>query len=203
MNHNSTPTSPSAPLTSTSKATANIHKVLIPLSLMQTGSGTREDKSDPPRTTLLSVLDVRDRDKQTSRVPYNQSSQWGGGWWVGWRWWRWGAISLFLLFLVFFPRSNHHYLDKLLTLPEKLNYINNSTMKILSPSEKLTAANKNLPDFHQATWARTIVVYVCAVLPELLSSALSLAPLYMCICMYILVSLCCFCLQNILIYVFP
>lgn len=37
-------------------------------------------------------------------------------------------ISLFLIFLVFFPHSNHHYLDKLLTLPEKLNYINNSTM---------------------------------------------------------------------------
>lgn len=42
-------------------------------------------------------------------------------------------ISLFLIFLVFFPQPNHHYLDKLLTLPEKLNYINNSTVKILSP----------------------------------------------------------------------
>lgn len=60
-------------------------------------------------------------------------------------------ISLFLLFLVFFPHPSHHYLDKLLTLPEKLNYINNSTMKILFPSETHTAANKNLPDFHQAT----------------------------------------------------
>lgn len=91
------------------------------------------------------------------------------------------TISLFLPFLVFFPNTNHHYLDKLLTLPEKLNYINNFTMKILSPSEKCTAANKNLPDFHQATWARAIVMYDCVVLPEILSSVHSL--LYMCICM--------------------
>lgn len=100
---------------------------------------------------------------------YNHSSQGGP------------TISLFLPFLVFFPHSNHHYFDKLLTLPEKLNYINNSTMKILSPSEKCTAANKNLPDFHQATWAWTIVTYDCVVLPEILSSVHSL--LYMCICM--------------------
>lgn len=47
-------------------------------------------------------------------------------------------------------------------------------MKILSPSEKRTAANKNLPDFHQATWAWIIVMYDCVVLPEVLSSVLSL-----------------------------
>ncbi len=46
-------------------------------------------------------------------------------------------------------------------------------MKILSPSEKRTAANKNLPDFHHATWA-------CVVLLEVLSSVFSL-PL----CMFI------------------
>lgn len=95
-----------------------------------------------------------------SRADHNHSSQGGP------------PISLFLLFLVFFPHSNHHYLDKLLTLPEKLNYINNFTMKILSPSEKCTAANKNLPDFHQATWAWIIVMYDCVVLAEV-SSVLS------------------------------
>lgn len=99
-------------------------------------------------------------------------------------------ISLFLLFLVFFPHSNHHYLDKLLTLPEKLNYINNSTMKILSPSEKCTAANKNLPDFHQATWVWAIVMCDRVVLPEVLSSVLSFIYVYIC-----------FSLRNILIYV--
>lgn len=55
-------------------------------------------------------------------------------------------------------------------------------MKILSPSEKCTAANKNLPDFHQATWARAIVMYDCVVLPEILSSVRIL--IYMRICMY-------------------
>lgn len=47
-------------------------------------------------------------------------------------------------------------------------------MKILSPSEKRTAANKNLPDFHQATWAWIIVMYDRVVVPEVLSSVLSL-----------------------------
>lgn len=63
-----------------------------------------------------------------------------------------GLLSHYSIFLFSFPSTNHHYLDKLLTVPEKLNYIN-STLKILSPSEQHTAANKNLPDFHQATRA--------------------------------------------------
>lgn len=88
-------------------------------------------------------------------------------------------ISLFLIFLVFFRHPNHHYLDKLLTLPEKLNYINNSTMKILFPSETCTAANKNLPDFHQATWVWIRAICDCVVLPEVLSSVPSL--FYLCV----------------------
>lgn len=97
---------------------------------------------------------------------------------------RGASYLIILLFLVFFPLSNHHYLDKLLTLPEKLNYINNSTMKILSLSEKRTAANKNLPDFHQATWAWIIVMYDCGVLREVVPSVLSL--FYTCVngCIY-------------------
>lgn len=50
-------------------------------------------------------------------------------------------------------------------------------MKILSPSEKRTAANKNLPDFYQATWAWTIVMCSSASSPLINSLAL----LYMCI----------------------
>lgn len=72
-------------------------------------------------------------------------------------------ISLFLPFHVFFLHPDHHYLDKLLTLPEKLNYINNSTMKILSSSETSTAANKNLPAFHQATWVWIKAIHDCVV----------------------------------------
>lgn len=47
-------------------------------------------------------------------------------------------------------------------------------MKILSPSENPTAANKNLPDFHQATWARVMVMYDFTALPDVLSSVLFL-----------------------------
>lgn len=65
-------------------------------------------------------------------------------------------------------------------------------MKILSPSEKCTAANKNLPDFHQATWVWAIVVCDRVVLPEVLSSVLSFIYLYIR-----------FFLRNILIYVCP
>lgn len=43
-------------------------------------------------------------------------------------------------------------------------------MKILSPSETCTAANKNLPDFHQATWVWIIAICDCVVLPEVFSS---------------------------------
>ena len=50
-------------------------------------------------------------------------------------------------------------------------------MKILSPSEKCTAANKNLPDFHQATWAW--IVLMCSSASSPLISSLPL--LYMCI----------------------
>lgn len=62
-------------------------------------------------------------------------------------------------------------------------------MKILSPSEKCTAANKNLPDFHQATWAWIIVMYDCVVLPEVLSSVLSLSFIYVYMDVYISFSL--------------
>lgn len=57
-------------------------------------------------------------------------------------------------------------------------------MKILSPSEKRTAANKNLPDFHQATWAWIIVMYDCVVLPQVLSSS-SVFHIYACMRVYI------------------
>lgn len=65
-------------------------------------------------------------------------------------------------------------------------------MKILSPSETCTAANKNLPDFHQATWVWIIAICDCVVLPEVLSSVPS--PF-----IYVRTY---FFLQNILIFVF-
>lgn len=45
-------------------------------------------------------------------------------------------------------------------------------MKILSPSEDHSAANKNLPDFHQATWAWIIVMDDCTAVPGILSSVI-------------------------------
>lgn len=111
-----------------------------------------------------------------------------------------GSYLIIPPLLVFFLCSNHHYLDKLLTLPEKLNYINNSTKKILSPPEKSTAANKNLPDFHQATWTWMSVMYDCVVLPEILSSVLLLLCVF--ISMYISFSPL-FRSPNRSIYVFP
>lgn len=47
-------------------------------------------------------------------------------------------------------------------------------MKILFPSETHTAANKNLPDFHQATWVWIRAICDCAALPDVLSSVPSL-----------------------------
>lgn len=57
-------------------------------------------------------------------------------------------------------------------------------MKILSPSEKQTAANKNPPDFHQATWAWIIVMYDCVVLPEVFASVSSHSYRFVYACVY-------------------
>lgn len=57
-------------------------------------------------------------------------------------------------------------------------------MKILSPSEKQTAANKNLPDFHQATWAWIIVIYDCVAVPEVFSSVFSHSYRFVYACIY-------------------
>lgn len=156
---------------------------LIPLSFMKAEEGYIRTNLFPHRLFCLSWKSGAHQCAEArgifilrveSPTDYSHASQGGP------------PISLFLLFLVFFPHSNHHYLDKLLTLPEKLNYINNSTMKILSPSEKRTAANKNLPDFHQATWAWILVMYECVVLPEVHPSVLSFSLFYICVyaCIY-------------------
>lgn len=91
-------------------------------------------------------------------------------------------ISLFLLFYVFVLHPKHHYLDKLLTLPEKLNYINNSTTKILSSWNK-HSSQKKPPCLHQATRAGsklylTVSLYFAETHPAVLLIILYLAKYF-------------------------
>lgn len=56
-------------------------------------------------------------------------------------------------------------------------------MKILFPSETSTAANKNLPAFHQATWVWIKAICDSVVMPEVCSSALPM--FYICVILFI------------------
>lgn len=64
-------------------------------------------------------------------------------------------------------------------------------MKILFPSETSTAANKNLPAFHQATWVWIKAICDCVVMPEVRSSVL---PMFY---IYVIIFLSKRCLKNI------
>lgn len=56
-------------------------------------------------------------------------------------------------------------------------------MKILFPSETSTAANKNLPAFHQATWVWIKAICDCVVMPEVRSSVLPM--FHMCVIIFL------------------